>query len=458
MLSTSLVALDSTILATAVPAIVDDLGGFSQFPWLFSIYLLAQAVSTPIYGRLSDVLGRKPIILVGIGLFLLGSILCGVAWSMPALIVFRVLQGLGAGAIQPMGITIAGDIYTLRERAVAQGYLASVWGISSVIGPALGGLFSDFLSWRWIFFVNIPLCLIAAFILTRNYKEKVAKGHQRIDYLGAGLLASGTTLLILGLLEGGQAWDWNSATSIAIFVAAALLLIVFVIVERRVAQPILPLWVFQRRVLLASSIISAGVGAVVLGLSSYIPTFAQEVLGASALVAGFALAVLTIGWPIAAAQAGRLYLPLGFRATSLAGSVLVVIGTAAMLLLGLDSAIWEVALFCLVVGLGMGLVAAPSLIAAQTSVDWSERGVVTGANLFSRSIGSAIGVAVFGAIVNATTSDGSGTPTPNELAGGMHTVFIVITVIALGILAASFFMPKHVHEATPAPGTAPAPA
>src|SRR3954451_19947852 len=253
MLGTSLVALDSTIIATAVPAVVKDLGGFAQFPWLFSIYVLAQAASTPIYGRLADMFGRKPLMLFGIALFLVGSVLCGVAWSMPALIAFRAIQGLGAGAIQPMSITIAGDIYTLRERAKVQGYLASVWGISSVIGPALGGVFSDLISWRWIFFLNIPLCLIAAALLLRNFRERATRSEQKIDYVGAGLLAAGTALVILGLLEGGQAWAWLSAPSFAVFGAAALLLVVFVLVERRVEHPILPLWVLRRRVLLASS-------------------------------------------------------------------------------------------------------------------------------------------------------------------------------------------------------------
>ena len=173
MLATSLVALDSTIVATAVPSIVADLGGFSQFPWLFSVYLLAQAVSVPVYGKLSDLFGRKPIMLFGIGLFLLGSILCGFAWSMPALIAFRAVQGLGAGAVQPMSITIAGDIYTLAERAKAQGYLASVWAMSAVVGPTLGGVFAQYLTWRWIFFVNIPLCALAAWMLIRRFHEAV---------------------------------------------------------------------------------------------------------------------------------------------------------------------------------------------------------------------------------------------------------------------------------------------
>src|SRR4051812_37918884 len=198
MLSVGLIAIDSTILATAVPSVVGDLGGFTQFPWLFSVYLLAQAVSVPVYGKVADLVGRKPVMLVGIALFLAGSLLCGLAWSMTSLIVFRLVQGLGAGAVQPMGMTIVGDIYGLQERAKVQGYIASVWALSSVIGPTLGGVFADYLSWRWIFFVNLPIGALAAWMLVRRFDERVERRTHRIDYLGAGLLATGGTLLLLG--------------------------------------------------------------------------------------------------------------------------------------------------------------------------------------------------------------------------------------------------------------------
>ena len=305
MLSIGLVAIDATILATAVPAVVDDLGGFTSFPWLFSIYLLAQAVSVPIYGKLADLFGRKPVMLLGIGLFVLGSLLCGIAWSMPALIVFRLVQGLGAGAVQPMGMIIVGDIYSLAERAKVQGYIASVWATASIIGPTLGGLITDVLSWHWIFFVNLPLGAAAAWVLWRRFDESVERRKHRIDYLGAGLLAAGGTLLLLGLLEGGVRWDWGSSLGVGIFVAAAALLALFVVVESRAAEPVLPLWIFQRRVLNAAASGSFIVGVLMLGLTSYVPLYAQSVLGHGALVAGLALASMTIGWPIAAATGGR---------------------------------------------------------------------------------------------------------------------------------------------------------
>jgi multidrug resistance protein len=188
MLATALVAVDATIIATAVPSIVRDIGGFAEFPWLFSIYLLAQAVSVPVYGKLSDLFGRKPVILWGIGLFLLGSIICGVAWNIWVLIAFRVVQGLGAGAIMPTTITMIGDLYSVQERAKVQGYIASVWGIASVVGPTLGGVFTEWVSWRWIFFVNIPLCLLAAGMIWRRFAEDVTRGRPAVDYRGAALL------------------------------------------------------------------------------------------------------------------------------------------------------------------------------------------------------------------------------------------------------------------------------
>ncbi|MGV8872106.1 MAG: MDR family MFS transporter [Rhodococcus sp. (in: high G+C Gram-positive bacteria)] len=444
MLSSSLVALDATIIATAVLTIVGDLGGFAQFPWLFSIYLLAQAVSVPLYGKLADLFGRKKIMLFGIAVFCIGSILCGLAWSMPALIVFRAVQGLGAGAVQPMAITIAGDIYTLAERAKVQGYLASVWAISSVLGPALGGIFSEFLSWRWIFFVNIPLCALAAFMLWRKFEEAaVERVKPKIDYLGAGLLAVGATMVLLGLLEGGQSWAWGSPISMSIFVGGFVLLAIFAWVESRAEEPILPLWVFTRRVLVVSSLISLLVGALILGLTSYVPTFVQGVFGTGAILAGFSLSTLTLGWPIAASQSGRLYLRFGFRTTALIGGSIAILGTASATLLDAQSPIWHVAATCFVIGLGMGLVASPTLIAAQSSVDWSERGVVTSTNMFARSIGSAVGVAVFGAIVNARVS---GDPAPEQLSDAIHLVFIGVLVAAVVMTAAAVLMPKGSAE------------
>ncbi|MBF6330807.1 MFS transporter [Nocardia transvalensis] len=451
MLATSLVALDSTIIATAVLTITDSLGGFAQFPWLFSIYLLAQAVTVPIYGKIADTVGRKPVMLFGIAVFALGSLLCGLATSMGALIAFRAVQGIGAGAVQPMSMTIAGDIYTIEERAKAQGYLASVWAMSSVLGPLLGGLFSDYLSWRWIFLINLPLAALAGWMLMRAFRETTARQRHRVDYLGAGLLTLGAGVLILALLEGGHSWSWGSPTSVALFAGGAVALAVFVVVERRAASPILPLWIFTRRVIVASSLISVLVGAIMLGLTSYVPTFTQGVLGTGALVAGLTVGALTLGWPLAASQSGRVYLRIGFRITGMIGAGLATLGAASLLLLGEHSPLLQVAAGCFVVGAGMGLIASPSLIAAQASVDWSGRGVVTSSNMFARSIGSAVGVAVFGALVNAKVG-GVDHPAPAVLSPAVHGVFIGVAAMALIMVAAAAAMPRPraATSATPA--------
>ncbi|WP_051104782.1 MDR family MFS transporter [Catelliglobosispora koreensis] len=433
MVSTGLVAIDATIIATAVPSVVTDLGGFAQFPWLFSVFLLAQAVTVPIYGKLADLFGRKPIILFGIGLFLVASVLCGLAWSMPALIVFRALQGLGAGAIQPISLTIAGDIYSLAERGKVQGYLASVWGISAIAGPTLGGVFAQYLTWRWIFFINIPLCLLAAFMLGRNLTETVERKKHQLDYLGAALLSVGAALLILGMLEGGEAWPWISLPGIGIPAAGVVLLAWFIAVERRAAEPVLPLWIFRHRFLVIGCLIAVGVGAVLIGLTSYVPTYVQAVLHTSPLTAGFTLAMMTIGWPITASLSSRVYLRLGFRVTALIGSAATLCGTV---LLTVSSSVASVALSCFIIGAGLGFVASPTLIAAQSTVGWSDRGVVTGANMFSRSMGSAVGVALFGAMANATLRrDGA------ALAVASQRVFLAVAILALLMGVAVAFLP-----------------
>jgi EmrB/QacA subfamily drug resistance transporter len=457
MVSIGLIAIDATILATAVPSIVSDIGGFTEFPWLFSAYLLAQAVSVSVYAKLSDTFGRKPIMLLGIGLFLLGSVLCGLAWSMPALIAFRAVQGLGAGAVQPMAMTIAGDIYTVAERATTQGYLASVWAVSSIVGPTLGGLFAQLEVWRWIFFVNVPLCLLAGALIARNFRETVQRREPRIDYLGSVLLTSGMTLIILGVLEGGQAWAWNSPTSIAVFAVGTVLLVAFGFAERRAAEPVLPLWVLSRRLLATTTFLALGTGVLIIGLTAFVPTYLQNSLGVSPLVAGLALAALTLGWPLSAGLSGRLYLRLGFRTTVLIGLGLALLGTGALALLAYSPSVVTVAVACFVIGLGMGLVAAPSLIAAQASVEWHERGVATGTNMFARSLGSAIGAAALGAVANGVViASGRPETDPGVATAAGAAVFLavlgaaVLTVVA-GLLMPRTEVPKGADPATPRP-------
>lgn len=453
MLSVGLVAIDATVLATAVPAVVEDLGGFTQFPWLFSVYLLTQAVTVPLYSKLADQYGRKPMILVGVSVFLLGSLLCGLAWNMASLIAFRAVQGVGAGAVQPIGMTIVGDIYSVAERAKVQGYLAGVWALSSVVGPTLGGLFSDYLSWRWIFFINLPLGAAALWMFVRRFDEQVERKPHRLDVTGALLLTGGGVALLLGLLEGGVRWAWASPTSIALFVGSAVMLVAFVLVERRAAEPVLPLWVFRHRVILPAILTALVVGVLLIGLTSYIPLYAQGVLGHGALMSGFALAALTLGWPLSAANAGRLYLSIGFRATMVLGAVFGLIGALLLLTIDGDSSLFHLAVPCFVMGLGFGFAVAPSVIAAQSAVGWESRAVTTGATMFARTVGSAIGVAVFGALVNAHVTDalGPGSPdlenlAPSVLEPAIHLTFVGSAIVAVALVAVSLLMPRRIDQ------------
>ena len=454
MLSVGLVAIDSTILATAVPAVVEDLGGFTQFPWLFSVYLLGQAVSVPLYSKLADQHGRKPVMLIGVALFLVGSLACGLAWNMVSLIVFRAVQGLGAGAVLPISMTIVGDTWSLEERAKVQGYIASVWAIAAVVGPTLGGVFADYVSWRWIFLVNLPIGLAAMWMLHRRFTERVERAEHRFDVLGSVLLSVGGVALLLALLEGGVQWDWASPVSIALFGLAVAALVGFGYAETRAAEPVLPLWVFRHRVILAAVLVQLVVGVLLMSLTTYVPLYAQNVLGHGAVMAGLGLAALTLGWPLAASNAGRLYLTLGFRTTMLIGSVFGLGGALLLLTIDADSSLLVVAIPCFVMGFGFGFVAAPSVIAAQSAVDWQSRGVTTGVTMFSRSVGSALGVAFFGALVNARLAGSDGTDlerlSPSVLAPAIELTFAGTAVLAVLLLVTSALMPNRIDAEHPA--------
>lgn len=444
MVATGVVAVEATILSTAIPAIVGEIGGFSQFPWLFSIFLLAQAVTVPLYAKRADMIGRRPIILIGLAVFLVGSVLCGVAWDMPSLIAFRAIQGIGAGAILPITITIVGDIYTVAERARVQGYIASVWAVASIAGPTLGGLFAAWGAWRWIFFVNIPLCLLAGWLVIRSYHENVERHRHRIDYLGAALLTVSLVLLLLATLEGGNAWAWNSPPSIALFAVGGALLVAFFIVEKYAAEPVFPLWLFGRRLLASTNLVGVAIGMTLIGLTAFIPTYLVTSIGVGELAAGLALAPLILGWPLAASISGRIYLRFGFRFTVLLGGVLVVFGTATLALIGPYPSLIGVGVVCFVIGLGLGFAAVPSLVAAQASVEWAERGVVTGASVFSRSIGQAVGAAVLGAVANGVISARGGDETdPATMTAAGTAVFIGAAIVGVLLLVGAFLMPRE---------------
>lgn len=396
-----LAAMDTTIVSTAIPQIVGDLGGFRLFSWVFSIYLLAQTVTIPVYGKLSDLFGRKPILIGGTLIFLIGSMACAAAWDMMTLIVSRGMQGLGAGAIMATVATLAGDLYSIQERAAIQGWLSSVWGIAAIAGPLLGGAFAEYVSWRWIFFVNVPIGILAIAFIAVFLQETFDRRDSRVDYAGSVLVLLAIGALIFGLLQGGQSWPWLSWQSLLVFAFALILMAAVVWVERRAPEPVMPGWLWRRAVLAGSNLAMIGMGLVMMAPNAYLPTFSQSVQGLGAIAAGMVLASMTIGWPTASALSGRLYMRIGFRDSALLGAVLIFFAAIGFLFIPAPQTVWAVVLDQVLLGAGFGLLSTPILVGIQSVVGWEQRGVVTGSNMFSRYLGQSLGAAAFGAIFNA---------------------------------------------------------
>lgn len=400
MMTMMLAAMDTTIVSTAIPQIVSELGGFKRFSWVFSIYLLAQTVTIPLYGKLADIFGRKKILITGIVIFLIGSAASGCAWDIGSLIVFRGVQGLGAGSIMASVNTIAGDIYTLEERAKIQGWLSSIWGVSAILGPAIGGALAEYVNWRWIFFINIPVGILSMVFLMVYFKEKVEAAHPRIDYKGAVFILLTIGSLIIYLLEAGQSFPWIGIWSFAFIMAIIILVIVTIRIEKRAAEPILPAWVWRNRTLAFTNLAMIFMGIVMMGPETFLPTFAQASLGLGIIASGFVLASMSIGWPTASALSGKLYLRIGFRNTAWIGTGLIVLACAGFLWIPWPQPVYLIVLDQVLLGAGFGLLSTPSLVGVQSMVDWNRRGVVTGLNVFCRNLGQSLGAAIFGAIFN----------------------------------------------------------
>ncbi len=400
MFTTMLAAMDATIVSTAIPQIVGDLGGFSLFSWVFSIYLLAQTVTIPIYGKLADIYGRKPILIIGTVIFLIGSATSALSWNMVSLIVFRGIQGLGAGSIMATVNTIAGDIYSIKERAKIQGWLSSVWGMAAIVGPTLGGTFVEYINWRWIFLINIPIGIISIALLILFFKEKVVKKKHYVDVQGAVLIFLAGGLIIYTLMEGGQSWEWLSITGIGL-VSLSVLLIGFIFyIEKRSPEPILPAWVWRRKILLGSNLAVIFMGAIMLGPNMYLPIFSQSVLGLGPIAAGFVLASMSIGWPISSSFSGVFYLRIGFRNTALIGTCCIVLFALVFTALPFDASVWVVVANQVLLGAGFGLLSTSSMVGIQSIVPWEKRGVVTSSNMFSRYLGQSLGAAILGGVFN----------------------------------------------------------
>jgi EmrB/QacA subfamily drug resistance transporter len=402
LIGTFLAALDSTVVGTAMPTVIGELGGLELYPWAFASYLLAATVTGPVFGKLSDTYGRKPVYLAGIFLFLLGSVLAGTSQSMGALILFRTLQGLGAGAVQPVAITIMGDIFELETRARVQGLFGAVWGISAVVGPAAGGFITDLISWRWVFYVNVPFGIVAAILLAATLTESFERRERSPDYFGTALLAGGLVAVLLALLGGDGGL---SATTLALFFGGLIVLLLFVVVERRAADPVVPLDLFSERIIAVSALGNVAMGGVLLGVSVYVPLFVQGALGGTALTAGAAVASLSIGWPAGSFVGGRLLLLTGYRATLLLGSALIALGSALCVPMDGGTSLAYIVVAVVVIGLGLGFSSTSYLVSVQNAVPWRRRGVATSSVVFFRTVGGSLGVAIMGAFLNASLGE-----------------------------------------------------
>ena len=393
-----MIAIEATIVSTAMPQIAGQLGDLHLYAWVFSSFLLTQTATTVVFGKLADLFGRKPVLLVGIAVFLLGSTLCGFAWSMSSLIAFRLLQGVGAGAIQPVSLTVVGDLYSVEERGRIQGWLASVWGISSVLGPLTGGLIIQHLSWSWIFWINLPIGLAAAAGFTVFLREDVAKGVRSLDVAGAALFAVTIAALMLAITEAGTIGGSRTASwSAGVFLLGAAL---FVWQERRARDPMLAFSLWGRRAIAATNITTLLSGMAIIGLTTFLPMFVQGVMGRSPLVAGFTLTAKVLRWPDGATVAARNFRRFGLRATLLFGAALLPVGALAFLVLTPGAAPAVAGGGSLVMGLGMGFLSTAAIVLIQGSVGWAERGSATASNIFSRNLGSTLGATVLGGVLN----------------------------------------------------------
>lgn len=397
MLAIFMVATDSYIVATAMPTIVADLGGFRLFSWAFAAFLLTQAVSIPIYGRLADLYGRKRVFFAGTSMFLLGSLLCGCAWGMVPLVLFRALQGIGAGAILPIATTIIGDIYAPVERARMQGYVSGVYGVAAIIGPTLGAFAVEHITWSLVFWVNLPIGAATFIVFGLYLHEHREPRRHRIDYPGSALLMLGVGAPMLALVRIGDA-DGMILGALALVGAVALAALV--LHERRAAEPMLPLHLWRNRVVAVGCLAGFFNGALMMGVSGFLPTYVQGAMGRDATAAGVVLAASSVSWAFASIAAGRLMIRTSYRLAASIGGIWLVVGSILLILLTPASGLLWAGSGAFLLGVGMGFCNTAFIVSTQASVGWNERGMATSSTMFMRIVGQSVGAAVFGAILN----------------------------------------------------------
>lgn len=394
-------ALEATVVGTAMPTVIASLGGLSYYSWVFSAYLITSTVTVPVWGKLSDLYGRRLLYQIGIGVFLLGTLLSGLSTSMTQLIVFRAIQGLGAGALVPLGMTIIGDAFSVEERARMQAYFSGVWGFSSIIGPVIGGFITDQVSWRWVFFINLPIGVVAAAIIGIALKEPKIDRRPKIDYAGALLLMAAMSLLMLAMVEGG-AGGLLSGASLLIFAASAVLIGAFVFAELRADDPIIPFDLFRNRTVTIAVLAGFLGGVAMFGAISFIPLFAQGSLAFTATEAGSLLTPLMLTWVTMSIIGGRLMLRVGYRIVTVLGYSVLTLGFIFLAMYDRDTGRVWLYIDLMMIGAGLGLSMLTLLIAVQQAVERSKLGIATSLNQFSRSIGGAVGVAIMGALLTAS--------------------------------------------------------
>jgi EmrB/QacA subfamily drug resistance transporter len=446
MVTLALAALDQTIVATALPRIVGDLGGITQYSWVFTAYMLTSTVTVPLYGKLGDVYGRKRLFLLSIVVFLIGSALCGAAQSMTQLVVFRAIQGIGAGGLFPLSLAVIGNIVPPRDRGRWQGLIGAVFAASSIVGPAVGGFIVDNTTWRWVFFVNLPVGGLALLVISLTMPRRAALTEHAIDWLGAGVLAAGTGALLLGLVWGGRQYTWGSVHVVGALAAAVILLVVFGFVERRAPEPILPFDVLRNPIVAGSVACMALVGMAMFGTISYVPLFVQGVIGTSATSSGVVLTPMILGAVCTSILTGQLVSRTGrYRWNAVLGPVVL---TAAMLLLWRmnDSTTnGEAARNMVIAGIGIGSMMQVFVLSVQNAVPRSRIGAATALTQFGRQMGATLGVTVMGVLVNhglpsGVAAGGEGAEVHrlppalrSGLAAAIHPAFLLAACIAAAV-------------------------